>query len=179
MIKKYLVLYVFMLTVMNHTLFAQSTGSHSLKVKLREVSLLDIEPTGSFELSIMPPRESGDDFEGNVNASKWINYTSSKEEFSNSKSISVELGGNMPEGIQLKLIVSQDSGWGQGDIGNSHGELIVTEISKEIISNIGGCYTGQGIGKGHNLQYQLIVDDYTNISKIDGEDILITYTITQ
>ena len=83
----------------------------------------------------------------------WINY-SSIVEGSNTNSICVNLStNNLPAEIMIKLIVGSDVGGGFGKMGKPAEPIILTLSPQPIITEIGSCFTGQGMNKGNELTY--------------------------
>lgn len=111
----------------------------------------------------------------------WINYSSVVEGTStNSLCISIS-SGNLPAEIVLKLKVGQEAGTGIGRTGKPVGEITLNSFPQAIISEIGTCYTGQGINKGHPLTFfwELRPDQNSEELSIEDLDIEVgvTYTI--
>lgn len=159
-------------------LIGQTSDEHIIRVRLQEISIVDIEPSGDFTISLETPTEAGRKMKSNVNSSKWINYTVSKKNASNAGSISAQIVGVIPEGIDLILNVGSAQGGG-GETGIAIGEIELSSLPTEIISGIGASYTGSGQGNGHNLSYELRVSDYNNLSKVESEVVTVMFTISQ
>jgi hypothetical protein len=175
---KYMSLSLLFILFLNFTAWTQDSGEHLLRVKLQEVSLMDLEPSEDVEIELKSPIDAGMDFELEGNTTKWINYSSSVRENSLRKNISVSIAGALPEGVRLKILVGSAL-TGQGELGVNNPEQEISSVSTLIISGIGGAFTGTGEGKGHQLKYQLEITDYSALNEIQSESIMITYTISQ
>jgi hypothetical protein len=89
----------------------------------------------------------------NSSASIWINYSSVVENNS-SNAIFVSIFSNsLPAEISIKLTIGEDEGGGTGEVGKPTEPITITSFPQSIITNIGSCYTGKGVGKGHKLTY--------------------------
>lgn len=83
----------------------------------------------------------------------WLNY-SSIIDGNSTNSICVNINsGYLPAEVVVKLNVGEDVGAGAGTMGKSTGQISLTEYPQAIVTDIGTCYTGQGINKGHQLTY--------------------------
>jgi hypothetical protein len=152
-------------------------------VLIPEIALVDVEPEGnnSISLDLTPPAEAGSDASGvsAVNNSLWLNYTSSKSAGGPARSVYVQVIGNIPSGVQIKVQASERSGVaGAGIFGTPVGSPVILNNSPQLlISGIGGCYTGNGIGAGHQLRFSIEISDYSFL-EIPGNSVVhISYTI--
>lgn len=111
----------------------------------------------------------------------WINY-SSVVEWNSTNSICISISsGNLPVEIFLKLKVGPEAGFGVGKTGKSVGEITLNNYPQAIITEIGTCYTGQGLNRGHPLTFswEFHPDQDSEIISIDDMkiEIGVTYTI--
>jgi hypothetical protein len=111
----------------------------------------------------------------------WINY-SSVVEGNSTNSICVSLSsGNLPAEVIIKLHVGNDVGAGSGEMGIPVSPVILSSYPQAIITNIGSCFTGQGINKGHSLTYswELSPDYDPELLKVEDLkiEVGVTYTI--
>lgn len=160
-------------------LLAQINDNHRLTLQLYEVALLDIEPgITSVQLDAEAPADAGEPLQVATDNSSWLNYTSCVSPNSLSRTVSVELDGFLPSWLELQLEVTAYSGPGQGDLGTSTGTIVLSGITTNIITGIGGCYTGDGINNGHQLIYRLQVTDYSSLVSASYGPLLVTYTIS-
>jgi len=70
------------------------------------------------------------------------------------------------------------SGFGKGQLGQTAGKINITSVPKSIITNLGNCFTGDGINNGHLLNFSLEINDYSTINAIGEINFTIRYTIT-
>jgi hypothetical protein len=152
-------------------------------VLIPEIALVDVEPEGnnSISLDLTPPAEAGSGSSGvsAINNSLWLNYTSSKSAGGTSKCVYVQAIGDIPSGVLIKLQASERSGaGGAGVFGTPVGSPVILNNSPQIlISGIGGCYTGNGIGSGHQLRFSIEISDYSFLEIPDNSFVHISYTI--
>lgn len=119
-----------------------------------------------------------------ANSDLWLNYTVIKSTANAPKRINVSVAAvNFPTGMSLKLKIDPDEGMGNGEMGSpvlGYSDLIPDAAPLELISNIGSCYTGNGVNNGHNMHFRLDYDNtyydelHTNFNTV----IILTYTIT-
>lgn len=158
-------------------------GQLNAGIRLPQVALVDIEPAvdNSINFTFSPATESGDPPQAKMTAGNnlWINYSSSLISNQNSRSIIAEISsGTSPEGIALYIEASNYSGLGNGQFGQSAGKVEITNQPTQIITNIGNCFTGDGINNGHQIMISLEVIDYSKIVSSDEINIMVLYTIT-
>jgi hypothetical protein len=125
---------------------------------------LSIEPTASLNLAGSDIRLSFTQGKGaqqiispSTAGKIWINY-SSVVDGNSTNSICVSLSsGNLPAEVDIKLSIGPDAGSGSGKMGKPSAPIILTSYPQAIITDIGSCYTGQGISKGHPLTYSWVL----------------------
>ncbi len=166
-----------------HVLPGQTTGSSNCSLTIPAIALLDIEPAGvPITLSMTPPTEAGNPLTigaGGTNNSKWINYTSALAAGAATRSINVRVtSGSVPTGVSLKVQASTYSGTGAGVLGVPAGQVTVDNVARTVISGIGGCYTGDGVNRGHRLTYSISISNYSLLKFNQSSSLQITYTIT-
>lgn len=113
-----------------------------------------------------------------TNDNTWLNYSSIVPEgVSNYISVYIS-NGNLPPATFISLIIGDDVSEGNGATGNPRGEITLSRYPQNIITDIGSCYTGRGINKGHQLFFSLLRE---NPDIVQGENndysISVTYTI--
>lgn len=95
------------------------------------------------------------------------------------KSITAEItSGAISEGLQIQLQAGAYIGSGGGDPGIPAGNLILTNTTQVLISNIGSCNTSFGVGVGHQLTYRLSISNYNSV-KSSSSTINVLFTIIQ
>ena len=104
--------------------FAQDTNGFDTKIKITipEHALLDLESENSPSIVVFPasPEKAGTaiDFSKSPKATVWLNYSSIIGSKANSgREITAAVEGGMPDGMVLKLDVSEDVGQGAGQKG--------------------------------------------------------------
>lgn len=110
----------------------------------------------------------------------WINY-SSIVDGNSTNTISVNISsGNLPVEVVVKLNVGKDNGAGGGSVGQPTGQVTLSQYPQAIITDIGSCFTGQGIQKGHQLTYswEWMPPYEYNPSIIENFEIAVMYTLT-
>ncbi|WP_426481508.1 hypothetical protein [Chryseobacterium sp. R2ACT005] len=155
--------------------YSQTTVTMTLPI----VTLMDIEPTGSFTLNFTAPTEAGNAL-GNPtpNTSKWVNYTSAIAPGGLTRKITASVN-KVIAGVNIRLQAAAASGAGGGTLGTSSGQVTLTTTPVTIISGIGGAYTGNGANNGHALTISLTTNTYANLHAQANTAIVITYTITE
>jgi hypothetical protein len=174
---------IIFLFVSNHAFSQWNESQINVRFSLPEIALIDIEPSSdnSVFFSVDPALESGDEpqINKNSNESLWLNYSSSLQSSTQSRSIVAEIGqGTLPEGIVLYLEVSTFSGLGKGKVGQPTGKILLSTQPKAVLTNIGNCFTGDGINNGHVLSYSIEIADLTNLHASDESNFTILYTIS-
>lgn len=167
-------------------------NSGKTKVQIPQISIMDIEtgqPSPDIILQVLSPNEAGlapsTSYEG-IN-SIWLNYTSITNGSSNSngtkKDILVRISsGQLPTGVLLQLKAYEATNYGKGKKGNPKSEVLVVSSSDQgIIGNIESSFTGNGVGKGHLVEYSLIIDEDefgAMDASLNNTEITITYTLS-
>lgn len=154
------------------------TATHLIAYTVPKVALVDIEGPSSISLTLVPPTEAGLGMDMSAtNSSLWMNYSSTTAS-SATNTVSVKSSITLP-GVDLKVLASTDAGGGDGTVGSPSSIVTLSTTDQNIITNIGTCYTGDGVNKGHNLTYSLATTAY-NLIKFTATpaSITVTYTIT-
>lgn len=160
---------------------------HNAMITIPEVALLDLEATNGTTVALNPsvPTEAGLALSFPVtDASIWLNYSSiigSNTE--SSRNVTAQItSGVVPAGTSLKIAVASDSGNGDGLTGAPSAPIVLTNVAQNVITGIGSAYTGNGVNKGHNLQYTLdLLPSAGAYGLLDfdfNETLVITYTLT-
>ncbi|PCI35731.1 MAG: hypothetical protein COB60_02105 [Flavobacteriaceae bacterium] len=174
-----------------NAVFAQDTNeaSHTISISIPEIALLDLESTTGTAINLngTAPTEAGEKVTFNAtNNDIWINYSSIVGSSTEpTRKVMVQItDGNIPDGLELAVIASQDAGSGDGTMGEAATKAIVlsTKEAQEIIDGVGSAYTGNGPNKGHNLTYTLSQKSkkgsYASLDFNQTQTISITYTLT-
>ena len=159
------------------TVVSQTTGSRNIILNLPVVTLLDIEPnTNSITINFTASSEAGNPITNpSPNTTKWLNYTSSITQGGSTKNVSVVLNQTIP-GINIQLQAGNATGGG-GALGTPFGLVTVSTTPVNIITGIGGAYTGNGSGNGHQLTFSFTVSDYSDLVQMN-QTVNVTYTIS-
>lgn len=157
---------------------AQASGSRNVYINLSAVALLDIEPNReNLALQFTAPGEAGMPLtQPAVNTTKWLNYTSAKATSAPTRNISAQVDYTLP-GIAIKLQAGGAVGGG-GARGITSGVVTLNTAPQIIISGIGGAFTGNGAGNGHQLSIWAEVSDFSQLVPHTNQIITITYTIS-
>jgi hypothetical protein len=154
----------------------------SFNVNIPQITLIDIEPQGNnnISFSVVPPSEAGNRFpeSGVTNNSLWINYTNSRLVNGPSRSVIVQVLGDIPDGVILQLQASPRSATcGRGAFGTPAGLVTLSNSPQALISGIGGSFTGDGPGCGHQLTFTFKVTNYESLQYIQNRSLQLTYTL--
>ena len=129
---------------------------------LPQVAMLVLEPNGAIvTLEVGPPIEAGEKaIIKKADKDIWIHFSSA---VSGNTTRHIEIGidtGQLPPGINLKLSTAKGPGTGAiGDLASA-GDMTLSSAAQEIITGIGGAYTGNGVGRGYKLTYYLVISNY-------------------
>ncbi len=161
--------------VLSGLFYSQTNVTMTLPV----VTLMDIEPTGSFALNFTAPTEAGNAI-GNPtpNTSKWINYTSAIAPGGLTRRITASVN-KVIAGVNIRVQAAAATGAAGGTLGTSAGVITLSTTATTIISGIGGAYTGNGSSNGHLLTVSLTTNTYANLIAQANTAVVITYTITE
>ena len=174
-----LLIIIYLVTFSIHA--QNNEGSRHASFKLKEIALLNIEPSNvAVILKLGSPELAGEKVEMvAINNTKWINFTSSLSKNSSSRNISIKIeDGNIPEGISLNVKTDQYIGSGKGQFGAQSNIISLSKKSQTIVSDIGGAYTGYGINNGYKITYLLDIYDYKLLNMDNSEVLTISLTLT-
>lgn len=159
---------------------------HEINIFINGAANLNfISLAGGNSITLQPtaPTEAGNslDFSNAVNSDIWINYSSVVQP-GKSHDIAVQItSGQLPDGLDLKVVASPKTGDGNGKLGKPTGEINISGEGQTVLTDIKSCYTGAGIGNGHNLTYSLDISSPTDYYKLatGTNTITVTYTFTE
>lgn len=153
------------------------TSSVGVSFSLPMVALLDVEPnTNSINLSLTAPTEAGNMVTNTAsNNTKWINFSSAVTP-GQTRRVSAQISGVMPNGLNLVLNTSAYSGAGAGTLGSRVSPITLTGSSQTIINGIGGAFTGNGVSNGYNLTFTLSISNYSQL-RSQSSTVSIIYTL--
>lgn len=160
--------------------FGQVQRDINASFSLSQVAMLDLEPNNStVTLNLSSAIEAGEKVKVvETENEKWLNFSSAVSSMAASRSISVQIDGQVPAGIYLKLSTSSYMGSGKGVLGDPVGILTLTNTPQTIISGIKGAYTGDGINNGYKLTYSLEIYNYTLLDFNQTATLSITLTLS-
>lgn len=167
--------------------FSQNnTASHEIEIQIKEVALIGISNAISNQISFHPfgGREAGSSLtfgSAQSNNSVWINYSSIKKYEQQRRTVTAFVEGEVPDGLNLIVTAMPAQGAGDGALGESAGTTLLGKQPSEIITGIGSCYTGTGVNNGHNLIYNLDVDEGAlSYADLNEEELTfnVVYTLT-
>lgn len=160
-----------------------NTDAHNIVVSIPEVALLDLEASAgtSIELGLDAPLEAGEmvSFPSQDN-SIWLNYSSIVGSTTEpSRNVTVQISsGSVPSGTFIEVEAAADAGNGDGTMGAPSSALTLSTAPQKIINNIGGSYSGTGVGNGHQLLHYLEITNYSLLDFEDANTLTIVYTLT-
>ena len=180
---KTIILIITLVYVCSNAYSQGDTGQFSVNLSLPEITLVDVEPdiSNSIYFTISTATKGGDSpaIENTTNETLWINYTSALPSGQNSRTINAEISqGSLPLGITLYLEAAAYSGTGDGNLGSADGKIQLSNQPQPIISGIGNCYTGDGVGNGHQLTFSIEISDYSEVYAVENAYYVVLYTIT-
>ncbi len=179
----------FLNLVINNPLCANGQyqkATHKINVSIPEVALLkliDEEPDRS-HFNVFPPGEAGDPIQlSKFQSGKgiWINYTSIINDINHRRKVVAMVQDEIPSGLRLLVEASEASGTGRGMLGRTAGPVVLSGEPTEVISDIGSCFTGQGIENGHHLTYSIETDETDGTCAILAQQEIVVnviYTLT-
>lgn len=185
---KYRVLNIVVLFLLFQSFSEKARGQYSeervnLGISIPEVAIIDIEYMGSksLEFEVVPPVISGGapEVQQTNNSQLWINYSSAVASWGGKRSIVAQvINGNLPSGLSLFVQASSYKGKGKGEFGSSVGKTAISSQPRPIVTNIGSCYTGNGLNNGHSLDFSLDITDFKKVTAMEATEFTILYTIT-
>lgn len=162
--------------------------SHKIVIGVPSVAIVDLESNygSTITLAAVAPQEAGHSLKFNhlSNSGIWLNYSSIKSTSKNpTRDISVAVSnGPLPAGVNLQVVASAYSGNGDGTMGIPAGAVNLSTTPQVLVTDIGSCYTGDGVYNGHNLTYTLSLgtraNSYSALDADESKSISITYTIS-
>lgn len=175
-----LIIFTLFISLITNWGFSQTQTMHDLYFTIPEIAILDIEPnTYDIILTFDSPIEAGDQLEELSDNTKWLNYTSTVTKGGLLRNITAQITSSIGiSGLKMELLVSSYSGRGKGVFGTPVGAIDLTTTAQTIITGIGGCYTNTGISSGHNLEYNVSINDYSIFEIPATPNIDIIFTIS-
>jgi hypothetical protein len=173
-----LIISILVLLLFSYRAIAQTYSYSSFTITVNEVCYARIYPAGTIYLGLLASR-AGTSMDTKTNSSTYFQMTSIVPSNQTLK-VSANVSGTIPAGTKLQLTVSSCT-TGDGARGNvSSAVTLVSNSPKDIITNIGSCYTGTTATSGYNLYYTWGVDP-NNMALLKATPtvtITITYTVS-
>lgn len=136
--------------------FAQYYAYSNFTITVNEVCYARIYPAGTIYLGLLASR-AGTSMDTKTSSSTYFQMTSIVPS-SQTLKVTANVSGSIPSGTKLQLTVNPCT-TGDGARGNvSSTVTLVSNSPKDIITNIGSCYTGTTATSGYNLFYSWGVD---------------------
>lgn len=154
-----------------------NTDSHTIGITIPQVAIVDVEPAAgkNITMNFTAPTEAGLPIVAAAdNANLWLNYSVIKALSTSTYKVSVKLNAVIP-GVDVKVVAAAASADGAGTKGTPSAQLTLTSSDQSIVTAIGSVHTGDG-AKGHNLTYNLSVNNYANLVA-NANVATVTYTI--
>lgn len=154
-----------------------------LNLSVPPIALVDIEPDldNDIYFQVSPNMESGAEpiVEKVSSQVLWLNYSSALKNKNRTRSVVAEIqGGKVPKGFKLYIQASTYVGNGSGKLGVPKNKRIaLTKRPKAIVTKIGNCYTGDGVGNGHSLTFSMELTNFSKVTSVEETTFTILYTI--
>ncbi len=162
-----------------------SYDDHSMSLQIPEMSLVTIMPANhTINLSLSLPIRAGakpGTGDSSVDNKTWLNYSCSVRQNGAYRKVYAQItSGNVPEGIDLQLKVSNLRFKGRGRWGRRYAtRTVLTNQPQVVVYRIGGGCTRRGSRYGHQLTYSLKLKDIDDlIVKEPKTYVTVTYTIS-
>ncbi|MFK7933368.1 MAG: hypothetical protein AB8G22_07650 [Saprospiraceae bacterium] len=180
---KYTIIILWLLIGASIPLAAQVDVANSeITFTIPEITQLDIEPDNAPVIIRLQPSNNNPNSLQNLSASdnsKWINYTCALAPQSANRSVYIQINqGSIPIGMSVTAEASNPVG-GAGQLGIAIGSVPLTMSPRRLITDIGGCYTGDGENFGHNILYTVRLDDVERLGTSSEIMLNVVYTITE
>jgi hypothetical protein len=108
-------------------------------------------------------------------SSTYLLYTSTVAS-SQTHTVSVSLSAALPTDVKLTLQAGTPSG-AAGSVGSPTAAVSLSTASQNLITGIGACYTGTGVGSGAQLTYQLSVSNWASYKAFTTTPVTVTFTM--
>ena len=153
---------------------ASDTANQTFTLSVLDICVLGV--TGNpGTLTIQAPASGGETPANPTDESTYTVYTSVVGA-AQARVMTAQWGGSdaAPAGCSLKMVISEIAGTNEG---SAAAEITVSASAQNIITGIGSCATGVGVG-GAKLKYTLSLDTMTSLVAGSSESVTITLTMT-
>ncbi|MBU3926594.1 MAG: hypothetical protein KKB74_02215, partial [Bacteroidetes bacterium] len=147
------------ISAMPAQIFCQNnnTAEIPLMLSIPPVSLINFAVDGeqviTYSYSFLEPNNVEQIINPNTGDNTWLNYSSIVNPGATNYITANISSGSLPADVTLRVVISEDAGFGSGATGTPIGEITLSSYPQNIIVNIGSCYTGSGTNRGHRLTY--------------------------
>jgi hypothetical protein len=182
--KASVILFIFLFPTLSFKV--SSTGNdteHKMIITIPEVALLAIhsENADGAEFNSIAPNIAGGSiqFDQSNQTGNWINYSSVINP-NHYRKITATITGEIPPGLILKVNVSECRGKSMGEVGQGHRTVKLSNYPAEIISGIGSGYTGKGVENGHQVLYEIEINnkEFYSKSQKNNSSVNVVFTLT-
>jgi hypothetical protein len=155
-------------------MIAADTATQTFSLSVLDICVIGVTGNPN-NLVVQAPSSGGETPDSPFDDSTYALYTSIVGS-GQARQITAEWGAtdSAPSGTSLRLEVTEIAGVNEG---SAAGEITMTDSPQPIITGIGSCATGTGIG-GAKLKYTLSVDDVTQLVASSSETVTITLTLS-
>ncbi len=170
------------------TAFGQSYwdhDEHGLSLKMPEISLVTVMPLNyTVNLSLSLPTSAGGEpgvSDEGRDDNTWLNYSVGRRANASYRKVYAQItSGSIPSGLSLKLEVKNLQSQGRGSCGSRYSEeTFLSNQPQVVVTRIGSGCTNRGKSFGHQLIYELKLDDINDLRVKEPTTYLtITYTIS-
>jgi len=170
---KMIVLGIALVLCWSGLMIAADTATQTFSLSVLDICVIGV--TGNpGNLEVQAPASGGETPDNPFDDSTYAVYTSVVGS-GQARQITAEWGAtdSAPSGTSLKLEVTELAGVNEG---SAAAEITMSDTPQSIITGIGSCATGTGIG-GAKLKYTLSVDDVTQLVAGSSESVTITLTL--
>ncbi len=161
--------------IISFPLGAQNSQDNiTITITVNEICAIGLNDSLSITLTVSPPAAGGQNVQGDTDSSKLLQYTSLVAAgVARSITVNWDAADSAPAGTSLRAeVTSVPSG-----CGSATGEITVSDIAQPLITNIGGCHTGEGTN-GASITYTFSVDDISQLHVGDNHTVTLTFTLT-
>jgi len=154
--------------------FAADTATQTVQMNVNDICVIDV--TGNpGALVVAAPTTGGQTPPDDIDNTTYAQYTSVVAG-STTRNVTAAWGGTdaAPVGCSLGLQVTNLT----AGCGTQEGEIEMSALAQNIITDVGSCATGTGGTDGGQLTYTLHIDDVSQLDADDDQSVTVTLTLT-